>query len=363
MILDLISLFVSFLCLLIFIMIIGSFKYNRNINIPFVIIILFVGIQRFQSSMSNLKLLESKSPFEEFPFFALIFIPLFLFFFNESINKKRTSLKELSHLFPPFILILLKKVEIIPDQISRVIFFLYSLLYWIIILSVIINYYRSSLMKYSLNRINFRWLILIFSNVTLIMFFLNYMVIYWDFNKSDISLSKFYRGTSIAWIIALVYLFYNPIIIFGRNYLLNQLSIRTKLYDPWSYKSLNKLETKELSLYKKLKKIIPELIYKTKILEQDFSFLGTEDKDSKSLSNKLNIPNTHLKILFKYHCKLSLHEYFNLLKISHSIELIRQGFLKNQTIESLSNKCFFDSRITFYKNFKKFTGVSPSEFS
>ena len=61
MILDLISLFVSFLCLLIFIMMIGSFKYNRRINIPFVIIILFVGIQRFQSSTSNLKLLESPS--------------------------------------------------------------------------------------------------------------------------------------------------------------------------------------------------------------------------------------------------------------------------------------------------------------
>ena len=344
-------------------MIIGTFKYSKSINIPFVIIILFVGIQRFQSSMSNLKLLESKSPFEEFPFFALFFIPLFLFFFKESINKKRTSFRELSHLLPPVILILLKKIGAIPDQASRVVFFLYSIIYWVIILFEIIKYYKSSLMKYSLNMINFRWLILIFSNVTLIMFFLNYMVIYWDLNKSDISLSNFYRGSSIAWVIALVYLFYNPVIIYGRNYLLNQLSIRTKLYDPWSYKSLNKIDSKELGLYKKLKTIIPELIYKTKILEQDFSFLGTDDKDSKSLSNKLNIPNTHLKILFKYHSKLSLHEYFNLLKISHSIELIRQGFLKNQTIESLSNKCFFDSRITFYKNFKKFTGVSPSEFS
>ena len=344
MILDLISLFVSFLCLLIFIMIIGSFKYSKTINIPFVIIILFVGIQRFQSSMSNLKLLESKSPFEEFPFFALFFIPLFLFFFKESINKKKTSFRDLIHLLPPVILILLKKVDMIPDKISRIVFFLYSLIYWVIILFEIIKYYKSSLMKYSLNRINFRWLILIFSNVTLIMFFLNYMVIYWDLNKSDISLSNFYRGSSIAWVIALVYLFYNPVIIYGRNYLLNQLYIRTKLYDPWSYKSLIKKDSKELGLYIKLKTIIPELIYKTKILEQDFSFLGTEDKDSKSLSNKLNIPNTHLKILFKYHCKLSLHEYFNLLKISHSIELMRQGFLKNQTIESLSNKCFFDSK-------------------
>ena len=108
-------------------------------------------------------------------------------------------------------------------------------------------------MKYSLNRINFRWLILIFSNVTLIMFFLNYMVIYWDLNKSDISLSNFYRGSSIAWIIALIYLFYNPIIIFGRNYLLNQLSIRTKLYDPWSYKPLIKIDSRRVEFIQKIK--------------------------------------------------------------------------------------------------------------
>ena len=363
MILDLISLFVSLLCFLVLIIIIGSFKYNKSINIPFFIIIFFVGIQRFQSSMSNLNLLESKSPFETFPFFALFFIPLFLFFFKESINEKRTSFKDLIHLLPPVILILLKKGDFIPDQMSRVVFFLYSLFYWVIILTEIIKYYRTTLMKYFFNKINFKWLILFFLNISLIMFFLNYMIIYWVLNKSDISLSNFYRGSSIAWIIALIYLFYNPVIIYGRNYLLNQLSNKTKLYDPWSYKSLNKIDNKELGSYKKLKAKIPELIYKTKILEQDLSFLQTKLKDSKTLSNKLNIPNSHLKLLFKYHCKLSPHEYSNLLKISHSIEIIRQDFLKNQTIESLSKKCFFDSRITFYNNFKKFTGVSPSEFS
>ncbi|MDA8763104.1 helix-turn-helix domain-containing protein, partial [Flavobacteriaceae bacterium] len=59
----------------------------------------------------------------------------------------------------------------------------------------------------------------------------------------------------------------------------------------------------------------------------------------------------------------SFHEYLNLLKIALSIELIGQGYLNDRTIDSLSNICHFESRITFYKNFKKFTGLSPSEFS
>ena len=157
MTLDVISLFVSLLCFLILIIIIGSFKFNKSINIPFVIIIFFVGIQRFQSSMSNLNLLESISPFEKFPFYALFFIPLFLFFFKESINEKRTSLRDLSHLLPPVVLILLKKGGMITDEISRVVFFLYSLFYWVIILKEIIKYYRTTLMKYFFNKINFKW--------------------------------------------------------------------------------------------------------------------------------------------------------------------------------------------------------------
>ena len=362
MILDLISLFVSFLCLILMVMTIGSYRFHKKINIPFFIIILFVGIQRFQSSLTNLNLVESKSPFEIFPFFALIFIPLFLFFFKTSTEEKNTSIKDFTHLILPLILILFKKLGFISDQIGRIIFFMFSFFYWILILLMVINYYKKIMSKYSFSRINFRWLIFMFSNVTLIMFFLNYKVLYWDLNQSDLSLTNFYRGSSIMWVIALIYLILNPVIIFGKDYLLNQLTLKSRLFSPWSYKILKKVDTKELNLLNRINKSIPEIIYELKVIEQDFNFLIKKEINVKTLSKKLKIPNTHLKFLFKYHCKLSIHEYLNLLKIALSIQLISQGFLYEQTIDSLSKACHFDSRITFYKNFKKFTATSPTEF-
>merc|ERR1711991_314948 len=87
---------------------------------------------------------------------------------------------------------------------------------------------------------NLRWLILMFSNVSLIMFFLNYKVLYWDLNQSDSSLTNFYRGSSILWVIALTYLILNPVIIFGKDYLLNQLTLKSKLVNPWYYKTFKK---------------------------------------------------------------------------------------------------------------------------
>ena len=109
-------------------------------------------------------------------------------------------------------------------------------------------------------------------------------------------------------------------------------------------------------------KSIPDLIYSIKTFEQDFNFLNNKELSFKTLSEKLKIPNSHLKFLIKYYNNLTIHEYFNFLKVSLSIKFIQQGFLHEHTIESLSKASHFESRITFFNNFKKFTGKSPSEF-
>jgi hypothetical protein len=92
------------------------------------------------------------------------------------------------------------------------------------------------------------------------------------------SLDKFYRGSSILWAVALLYLILNPVIVFGKDYLHNQLILKSKLFSPWSYKTIKKTETKDLILLKKVNKSIPELIYKLKLLEQDFNFLMQKKK-------------------------------------------------------------------------------------
>jgi len=63
MIFDLAGLLVSFLCFLIVVMMIRSYSYNKTFNIPFLIIICVVGLQRFQNSLANLNLIDLKSPF------------------------------------------------------------------------------------------------------------------------------------------------------------------------------------------------------------------------------------------------------------------------------------------------------------
>jgi YesN/AraC family two-component response regulator len=55
-------------------------------------------------------------------------------------------------------------------------------------------------------------------------------------------------------------------------------------------------------------------------------------------------------------------EYVNVLRINYAITLIRKGYLLTHTIDSLSKKTLFVIGNTFYLNFKKLMGESPSEF-
>jgi AraC-like DNA-binding protein len=306
--------------------------------------------------------MDLESPFKTSPFVALIFIPFFLLFFKNALENRGTSIRDLTHLILPFFLLLLNKLQILNDLFNKIIFLSFTVIYWLFMIKIIIKYYRKTVIRFSFNKIIFRWLILMFTNATLVSFFLNYHVIYWQIDQSDMSLTDFYRGSSIVWVICLVYIILNPVVIFGKDYLLYQLNTKSKIYDPWKYKPLKTLQNMDTSINNKLIKSIPDLIFSLKSFEQDFNFLNSKELSLKTLSEKLKIPNSHLKFIIKYYNTLTVHEYFNLLKISFSIKLIQQGFLHQHTIESLSKASHFESRITFFNNFKKFTGKSPSKF-
>lgn len=306
--------------------------------------------------------INSISPFEKFPILAVTFIPIFLFFFQNSIENRNIRSRDFFHVILPVIFIFLSSIIEFPMLLSKIIFTTITLVYWSLILRLLINHYKKIILIYSFNRVNFRWLVLIFINMTLITFYLNYLTIYWNSIQAGLSLTNFYRATSILWTIALLYLILNPIIIYGKDFLLYQLTMKTNLYNPWTYKLIMKVRSKDLLIKKKLENLTPEIIYSLKKLEEGSDLLSMGEINLKALSERLNIPISNLKFIFKHHCKLSVHEYLNLLKISLAIQHIKQGFLNKKTVDSLSNESHFDSRITFYKNFKKFTGKNPSEF-
>ena len=101
----------------------------------------------------------------------------------------------------------------------------------------------------------------------------------------------------------------------------------------------------------KLEKIILERII-TMLSERIYSSVSIEQ-----ISKSLNYSRTYVSTLFKKHRKTSIICYYNSLKIKEAKKLLR-----NNSVSGVSLKLGFNSPYYFSKVFKKYEGISPSEY-
>ncbi|WP_162796175.1 helix-turn-helix domain-containing protein [Pedobacter namyangjuensis] len=80
-----------------------------------------------------------------------------------------------------------------------------------------------------------------------------------------------------------------------------------------------------------------------------------------TLSKELKIPKHHLTVLFNQHLGKSFYSYLATLRIDYAIvELQKTG--NNFTIESLAYQSGFNSKTSFHKYFREYTGLTPIAF-
>lgn len=101
----------------------------------------------------------------------------------------------------------------------------------------------------------------------------------------------------------------------------------------------------------KLEKIILERII-TMLSENIYSTVSIEQ-----ISKCLNYSRTYLSTLFKKHRKTSIINYYNSLKIKEAKKLLRSN-----SVSGVSLQLGFNSPYYFSKVFKKYEGISPSEY-
>ena len=162
---------------------------------------------------------------------------------------------------------------------------------------------------------------------------------------------------SIGWILVLAYTILNKDLVISK-YKFSGLKNGMILF--WSSKRLRKIQKSDRALYDKLD--VTSLIDKILNLESNYEFIKDNELDKRYISNTLKVPEYQVKLLFSYHNFLSSTEYKNAIKINQSVRLLNNGYLDSLTVDSLSQKVGFKSRITFYNNFRKFIGVSVSDY-
>jgi len=81
-----------------------------------------------------------------------------------------------------------------------------------------------------------------------------------------------------------------------------------------------------------------------------------------TISRDLEVPQHHISYMFKYILKKSFVDYRNEYRVNYVIDLIKKGRHEHFTLETIGQDAGFNSKSTFFFDFKKITGKTPMQF-
>ena len=332
----------------------------------FLAILAISGVQRVVFGLTSFKILGPiENPFEQSLLFAF-FIPPIYFLFFEGLLHQKISRKNLPlHFGLSFLLVGLSLGLDWNKSINQTVFLIYSSGYSIGLIVLVWRYYTKR--KSQREQLYFKsirlWAYLMMVAFLLIYAFANFIYGKGLEETQDKVLGEFYGLTSFLWLFICIYLLRNPRILYGELRLLEHINAGApEEIAIWKSKKKGQTDPQDVNVEKQIAPRVESLIFSLKSMEQAWSEELLEVPSLKSLSFQLDCPQSHLKYLFKYYGNFTFGEYVNVLRINYAITLIRKGYLLTHTIDSLSKKTLFVSGNTFYLNFKKLMGESPSEF-
>lgn len=82
----------------------------------------------------------------------------------------------------------------------------------------------------------------------------------------------------------------------------------------------------------------------------------------KDLATALNVPLHHVNYWFKHIIKQTFTDYLIFYRVNYAKELIERGNSQSSTMESIGKKSGFSTRASFFKAFKKETGLTPYDY-
>jgi AraC-like DNA-binding protein len=82
----------------------------------------------------------------------------------------------------------------------------------------------------------------------------------------------------------------------------------------------------------------------------------------KMLAKKLNLQPYYLSRLINQHVNCSFNEYINKARIEETKRLLESQQFKKLTLYAIALDSGFSSESVFYTNFKKYTGMTPSQY-
>ena len=106
------------------------------------------------------------------------------------------------------------------------------------------------------------------------------------------------------------------------------------------------------------KKLVRKL---EQVMERDKLYKNPDLKIA-DLAQTIGTTGHTLSFIFNQHLKLSYYDYVNELRVDEFKRLVVKDDYARYTLSALAELCGFSSRASFFRSFKKATGITPSEY-
>jgi AraC-like DNA-binding protein len=170
--------------------------------------------------------------------------------------------------------------------------------------------------------------------------------------------------TWITWLIVFIMILSSPSILNGY---ISQISLGkdkgTKTNSNWRLKPTYTITNpKDIQLSLKINGELGEYFVRiTQFVEKNHLFRKS-DFSIQDLALKSKIPISHLSFVFKYHSDISFTDFRKKERIKDAVALIEEGYLKSNTLETLSKTVGFNTYNSFFMGFKEITGKAPQNY-
>ena len=366
MLLSLLSFIVGLALLLLVFLVLGNRQKGKMLNIYLLIILGIIGIQHVLMGVEKFGLVASfESPLKDDFYYHSFMVVLTYLFFDNLLSTTTPFKKVFLHLIFPTLFTLFC-ILLSPELwVIKVVFFPYSS-FFVMLPGLLIwkNIYKRKNYKDLVHYQSIKtWALLTYSIAIIFYLMFNYAVISSPLENLNGHLVQFYNATFFVWIFFIFYILRNPVILYGEQLLLKNLkNTRPEEIVAWRNSKLEPTELEDLDVEKKVKSKVDEIILAIKKYEEKLLEEFVEVPTLKELALALDYPQSHLKYVFNYYSFCSFSEYQNNLKIKYALKLIKAGYLDTRTIDSLATRCLFANRRTFYRNFNKWVGFTPTEY-
>ncbi|OYX25712.1 MAG: hypothetical protein B7Z06_06875 [Flavobacteriales bacterium 32-35-8] len=365
---------------------ITSYKSNPFYNVFLLLIIVIVSIRFLIHGSYELGIQTVLAPKEGPPsILYLILIPCFYLYYKNLVRQKKTyNPKDLKHL----IFIIFLYVINTDTTLKESFIFHYGPIANFILIGLFVVFYLILIFRLLSKNIWFKKNTPIsnvhfslIKNWSIYLFTLNILgsiallaSIYKEANsESLISGKSMAPFILIFWLFIFFKILISPEILYGLPILNKKLLKFTapKLGTEQNLESVNKnwiLEPdsqqnhQDLKLQEKIKSNIFGYINEIEKLSDEACIFRNPKASFTDIANKLGVPTSHVVYLFKYHSNISFSEFRMRSRIKDSLNLIDQGYLKTNTLESLAYKTGFASYNPFFSAFKKVTSYSPQDY-